>query len=103
MKGLLPDTERCGALDGLSLGGGVRYHGGAFGDVRNSLETDSYTLVDAALSYDFGALNPDFEGTELAVNVSNLFDEEYVSSCNDLNTCYWDNGRTIRATLTHRW
>lgn len=96
-------TFDTGRLAGLSLGGGVRFVGSAFGDNRNTLETDAYTLVDAGLSYDFGVNNEKLEGLNLAVNVSNLFDEEYVASCNNLNACYWGNSRTIRGTLTYRW
>ena len=92
-----------GALEGLSAGAGVRYVGASFGDTANVLETPSYTLFDAAARLDLGALNDSMKGTELAVNIANVFDKEYVASCNSVTQCYWGTGRTIRATLTHRW
>lgn len=92
-----------GALEGLSAGAGVRYTGASFGDTANLLEAPSYTLFDAAARLNFGAFNDSLKGTELAVNVSNVFDKEYVASCNSVTQCYWGTARTIRATLTHRW
>jgi iron complex outermembrane receptor protein len=92
-----------GPLEGLSIGAGVRFFGNHFGDQANTLRIPSYTLVDAAIRYDFGKLNPKLAGAELALNVSNLFDNEYVSTCGDLNTCYWGNPRTVLATLSYRW
>ena len=92
-----------GALEGVSAGAGVRFVGASFGDDANSLKTPSYTLVDAAARLDLGTLNPAMKGSELSLNVSNLFDRDYVSSCNNATSCYWGTGRTIRATLTHRW
>lgn len=91
------------AFDGLSLGGGVRYTGASYGDTRNQVKTDSYTLLDASLGYDFGAADPKLEGLTLAANVSNLLDTDYVASCNNDNSCYWGAGRSIRGTLTYRW
>lgn len=92
-----------GALEGLSAGAGVRYTGASFGDANNLFEASSYTLFDAAARFDFGALDEKLKGTDLSLNVANLFDKEYVSSCNNAANCYWGTGRTIRATLTHRW
>jgi iron complex outermembrane receptor protein len=92
-----------GDLEGLSAGAGVRFTGASFGDTANALEASSYTLFDAAARLNLGTLNESLKGKELAVNVSNLFDKEYVASCNSTTQCYWGTGRTIRATLTHRW
>ncbi len=92
-----------GNLEGLSAGAGVRYTGASFGDTANALEAPSYTLFDVAARLDLSAINESLRGTELAVNVANVFDKEYVASCNTVTQCYWGTGRTIRATLTHRW
>jgi len=45
-------TFESGALEGLNIGSGVRYVGSSFGDNANQIEVGSYTLVDAAISYE---------------------------------------------------
>jgi iron complex outermembrane recepter protein len=92
-----------GALEGLSFGAGVRYVGSSQGDPTNVIEVPSYTLVDAALRYDFGALDPKYKGTTLSLNAANLFDKEYVASCWNQTSCFYGNGRTITASLKVRW
>ena len=65
---------------GLMIGGGVRYtggmHRGTDGAVGTPAYTDSYTVVDAVVSYDFSA------NFSVRLNAYNLFDEEYVASIN---------------------
>lgn len=92
-----------GALGGLTLGAGLRYFGEHWGNLANDLRMPSYTLVDAVANYDLGYLDARFEGAEIAVNASNLFDKDYVSTCNDLNTCYYGNGRQVFGTLRYKW
>ena len=62
-----------GALQGLSLGAGVRYVGSRYDDLENTQSTPAFTLVDAAIRYDQGPWR-------LALNVANLFDKDYVAS-----------------------
>jgi iron complex outermembrane receptor protein len=38
----------------------------------------------------------------VGVNVNNLFDREYVSSCSEY-ACYWGAGRQVVATATFRF
>lgn len=80
----------------LTLGLGVRFVGQTWGDDANTVDVDSYTLVDAALGY---ALTDDID---LSMNVSNLFDKEYVTT-NYYGTEYYGDGRTIRASLKYKW
>ena len=65
---------------GLMIGGGVRYtagmHRGTDGAVGTPAYTDSYTVVDAVVSYDFSA------NLSVRLNAYNLFDEDYVASIN---------------------
>lgn len=65
---------------GLMIGGGVRYtaglHRGTDGAVGTPAYTDSYTVVDAVVSYDLSA------NVSLRLNAYNLLDEEYVASIN---------------------
>ena len=89
--------------DGLSVGAGARYTGQTFGDNANKFDIPSYTVFDAAVRYDFGKTNPKLEGLKAALNVSNLFDRKYVSTCIAATGCYWGEGRTVYATLKYSW
>lgn len=87
---------------GLSLGGGVRYMGETK-NPDNTITVPDFTLVDAALTYDLGALSDRFAGIDLALNVKNLFDKEYVASCYYGTWCAYGYERTITAGLRYRW
>lgn len=89
-------------LTGLSLGGGVRYVGSTV-DPNNTVKVEAYTLADAALSYDLGALSAEMEGTELTLNVKNLFDKRYVASCYYTGWCAYGYDRTVTAGINVRW
>lgn len=91
------------AWDGLSFGGGARYTGQTFGDNANRFDVPSYTVFDAAVRYDFGKVDPKLEGLKASLNVSNLFDRKYVSTCIAATGCYWGEGRTVYATLKYSW
>ncbi len=95
-------TFQSGAPEGLLLGVGVRYVGSSFADPANTFENDAYTLVDAAIRYDFGNMYEQLRGATLAFNVNNLFDKEYFT-CFSLFDCNFGPGRTIFATLGFRW
>lgn len=92
---LIPDLEASlfaqytfldGPLEGLSLGGGVRYVGSSYADQQNTLKVPDVALVDVKLGY-----NKKNWGVDL--NVTNLFDEEYVSGCQGLLVCSYGEGR----------
>lgn len=91
-----------GALAGLGLAGGVRHIGSNFGDIVNSLKAPSYTLFDAAVRYDMRHLHPRLRGAQLSVNMNNIFDNVYVSTCGD-GSCYYGLRRTVYATLRYGW
>lgn len=92
-----------GALEGLTVGGGLRYIGTSWGDGGNSFKVGAVTLFDAMASYDFGAKNPDLKGLSLQVNVKNIGDERYVASCASAYACFYGEGRSIVATLKKEW
>ncbi|KGM31998.1 TonB-dependent siderophore receptor, partial [Inquilinus limosus] len=92
-----------GVLDGLSFGAGVRYIGSSYGNAGNTLKVPDVTLFDLGLRYDLGMLRPELEGTQVSVNVSNLFDRRFVASCWDDNSCFYGTRRTITAGLKLRW
>ncbi|MDJ0388183.1 TonB-dependent siderophore receptor [Roseomonas sp. E05] len=94
---------RSGPLNGLGLGGGVRFIGETQGDEANSFTVPSVTLADLALRYQLGALRDDLKGAEVTLNVSNLFDKEYVASCSSTTNCFFGNRRVVLAGLRYTW
>jgi iron complex outermembrane receptor protein len=96
-------TVNSGHFAGLGLGAGVRYVSEGAGDPANTFFTPGYALVDAAISYDFGAKNASLKGLKLQVNAQNLFDKEYVSGCYALTQCSFGLRRTVLATLSYQW
>ncbi|MFD2183335.1 TonB-dependent siderophore receptor [Rhodoplanes azumiensis] len=101
-------TFRDGPAAGLGLGAGVRHVSSTFGDVANTIEVPAFTLVDAAVHFDFDTIEPKLKGLRLSLNASNLFDKEYVASCSagsgSFDTgCYFGTRRTILATARYRW
>ncbi len=93
-----------GALGGLGLGGGVRYVGGLFGNEANTIFVPSYTLFDAAVTYDFAYLRPDMKGLTMQINATNLANTYYVANCfTGLPYCALGAPRTVLATLRYNW
>ncbi|MES3675914.1 TonB-dependent siderophore receptor [Halomonas elongata] len=88
-----------GTLAGLGAGLGVRYHADIQADRANTETVPDYTLVDAALSYDFA--NIGLKGVTGRINVNNLLDKEYVASCNSLQYCYFGAERSVKATVSY--
>ncbi|MFT4158604.1 TonB-dependent siderophore receptor [Shinella sp.] len=96
-------TVDSGALEGLTLGGGLRYIGTSWGNSGNTFKVGAVTLFDAMASYDFGVKSPDLKGLSLQVNVKNIGDERYVASCASAYACFYGEGRSIVATLKKQW
>ena len=92
-----------GPLRGLGIGAGVRYIGKTPGDDTNSFDVSSFTLFDAAIRYDLGALREDLKGAQLTLNVSNIGDKDYVASCSSADACYFGNRRLVLAGLRYKW
>ncbi|MBE3639874.1 TonB-dependent siderophore receptor [Mangrovicoccus algicola] len=85
-----------GAVDGLTLGGGVRYIGERYGDDANLYALEDVTVFDLQAAYELT------ENAHLSVNVTNLTDEAYVANCGSFG-CYYGDGRTLQAKLTYKW
>src|SRR5690606_37322586 len=90
-----------GALEGLSLAAGARYNGRSFGDSANLYRIPGYTLFDAAIRYDVGRVGS--SDLQLALNLSNIADRRYVSTCTTVSSCYYGSGRTVMATARLGW
>ncbi|TLX54333.1 TonB-dependent siderophore receptor [Stutzerimonas nosocomialis] len=84
----LPGTD-------MSVGLGARYIGAYYFDAVNSAKSDATTLFDAAFNYQIA------RGTDLAVNVSNLLDEQHVVGSGTAD--YYNPGREITAKLSYSW
>ena len=93
--------------EGLALSGGVRATSSYHTDTTylNTLEIPSLALVDIGAQYDLGAVNKDFTGTTLRLNVSNLFNKTHVVQCTNATggSCNYGPGRTITASLKYEW
>ncbi|WP_442112105.1 TonB-dependent siderophore receptor [Pseudomonas sp. NUPR-001] len=92
-----------GTLEGLRFGAGARYVGSTYGNSANSFKVDSYTVVDALVSYPLGKVDASLAGVELALNASNLFDKEYVAGCFSDFGCQYGQQRTVYGTVTYNW
>jgi len=92
-----------GALDGLTVGTGVRYVGKAGADSTGEYYVPHYTLYDAMVKYELGQAVPALKGTSLQFNAQNLTDEHYVASCSNAYACFYGSGRTFVASVDYRW
>ena len=99
-------TWRPAALENWQFGAGVRYvgetsDGTAYvaqnGVVLNQpLTTDSYTLVDAMVGYNFGAYS-------LSLQAQNITDETVITSCLARGDCFYGQRRAISANLRYNF
>ena len=97
-------TWHDGVLSGFGIGAGARYTGNTYGDQGNTFlgKADAYTVFDAAVHYDLGRLDNSLKGASLAVNATNLFDKDYISTC-DSFYCYYGDQRSVVASATYKW
>jgi iron complex outermembrane receptor protein len=88
----------------LTIGGGVRYMGSAWGDPNNTFKTESYTLFDALVRLNLEAINPTaLKGWDFSVNAINLGDTRYVANCDAATQCFYGSNRSVKGTLRRRW
>lgn len=97
-------TWHNGVLDGFGIGAGARYTGNTYGDQANTWlgKAGAYTVFDAVVHYDLGRLDNSLKGASLAVNATNLFDKDYISTC-DSFYCYYGDQRSVVASATYKW
>lgn len=84
----LPGTE-------MSVGLGARYTGAYYFNPANTAKSEAATLFDAAFNYRI------FRDTDLAINVSNLLDEQHVVGSGTAD--YYNPGREITAKVSYNW
>ncbi|HZH28738.1 MAG TPA: TonB-dependent siderophore receptor [Azospirillaceae bacterium] len=85
---------RHAALRGFVVGTGVRYVGESF-DGRNNHVIPSYTLFDAQIGYET-------EHYSAKLNIQNIADEIYLTSCLGRGDCYYGERRTISLRLSRK-
>ena len=97
-------TWHDGMLDGFGIGFGARYTGNTYGDQANTWlgKADAYTVFDGAVHYDLGRLNNSLKGASVKLNATNLFDKQYISTC-DASYCYYGDQRSVVASATYQW
>ncbi|VXC77197.1 Iron complex outermembrane recepter protein [Pseudomonas sp. 8Z] len=80
----------------VSVGLGARYVGAYFfNDLNSTGKSESTTLFDAAFKYQID------KATDLAINVSNLLDEQHVVGRGSAD--YYNPGREITAKVSYNW
>jgi iron complex outermembrane receptor protein len=89
------------AVSGLAVGAGVRYASANYTGTDNTTKNDASVYFDAAIGYDFGAIDKKYDGLVAAVNVRNIADDRD-TICNE-GYCYLGQGRNITASLKYRW
>lgn len=93
-------------VEGLKFGAGIRYVGKTFDgsrsvsiggvDYHKALTTDSFTLYDMMIGYQFN----DYE---LSLNIDNLTDKTVITSCLYRGDCFYGQRRTVTANLKYRF
>lgn len=91
-------------LEGLTLGGGVRWQDKTWGDVTNPLytkdikhEVSDYWLVDVMANYKFN------DQLSLNFNVNNLLDKKYYTIFSWYGTYTWGEGRNYNLGLKYKF
>jgi iron complex outermembrane receptor protein len=97
-------TWHNGVLNGFGIGAGARYTGNTYGDKANTWlgKADAYTVFDASAHYDLGALSGALKGASLGLAAKNVFNKDYISTC-DSFYCYYGDQRSVVASATYKW
>ncbi|ROM69205.1 TonB-dependent receptor [Pseudomonas brassicacearum] len=97
-------TWHNGPLDGFGVGAGVRYVGDTYGNTTNTDwgHVGSYTVYDASAHYDLGRLNNTLKGVTVAVDAKNIFNKDYLSTCDGFY-CYYGDQRNVVASVNYKW
>lgn len=90
-----------GLLNGSRLSLGARYVGEMQMDATNTQgKVPSYTVVDASLGYDLGALSDSLHGVTANLIANNVFNEEY-STCYDQANCWYGAERSVELSVKY--
>ncbi|MBN7804157.1 TonB-dependent siderophore receptor [Agrobacterium rosae] len=89
-------TVTDGAFEGFGLGAGARYRGKSWADDANNFRVDDAVVFDAGIRYEKN-------GWKTSLNVTNLFDKEYVAGCNTTIFCGYGEARTATLKISKVW
>lgn len=90
--------------NGLTTGAGMRYMGTTYGNSANSFKVPAYDLYDLSVGYDLSRSSPSsLKGAKLQLNVNNVFNEKYVSSCGAAWACFYGSERSAMAKVSYSW
>jgi outer membrane receptor for ferric coprogen and ferric-rhodotorulic acid len=91
-----------GALDKVTVGGGISYQSGFYGQIYSNsvgdytrIKQGGYSLVDLMSRYQYN------EHLSFVVNANNVFDKRYLSGLGNFDTTYYGEPRNLM--LTTRW
>jgi iron complex outermembrane recepter protein len=82
-----------GDLNGLGIGGGIRYVGESTAQFDPTLELDPYRVTDIAAWYKW-------QNIKASINVKNLFDEDYIVRASSDAIAHYGAARTIIGSLS---
>ncbi len=93
---LVDFTQQAGSFAGLGASLGTRYVGSSYGDPANRFRAPAVMLWDATVHYNVG-------NWVMQLNLSNMFDKEYLSRCASDAQCFYGLRRAINATVTRKF
>ncbi|HKX26392.1 MAG TPA: TonB-dependent siderophore receptor, partial [Blastocatellia bacterium] len=88
-------TFSLGESRGVTVGGGIRYTGTSW-DGLDQFKTPSNRLYDTMFSYDHRTWR-------MSLNVTNLTDKVYLTTCLDRGDCFYGLRRTVTASISYRF
>jgi iron complex outermembrane receptor protein len=80
----------------LRIRRGARYVGESYADQANTLAVPARGLFDTALHYEY-------QQWRAALNVTNVADKTFVSSCDGVTSCFYGERRKAMLSLGYRW
>ncbi|WP_313319843.1 TonB-dependent siderophore receptor [Stenotrophomonas sp.] len=100
-------TFQSGAFEGFSIATGLRYNGEthgvgtARGGATLPILIPSYTQWDAAIRFDLSRVTQ--ANVLLSLNLSNIADKRFVTTCTGISSCWYGSGRTVTANARWTW
>ncbi|AYC99517.1 TonB-dependent siderophore receptor [Neorhizobium sp. NCHU2750] len=88
--------EGQGRRGDMTFGAGARYIGSYYYDLANSNKSETAVVFDASFTYNI------VKNTTFQLNVNNVFDDKHITN-QDGGGVYYNQGRTIYATLRQTW
>ena len=102
-------TFQSGPMKGFSFASGVRHNGATLLVVSGigiagsgyPEKIPAYTLWDAAIRFDLSQVSQ--ANLLMSLNIGNLADKRFVTTCTGISSCWFGSGRTVTATARWEW